>query len=314
MTVFHAPFELRIGPLRFLVEPPEGIAVSEIVPTYREFLLPAPGPGEMPKPAAAGELVLPVELRLDGAPDVADLPILFDTESTWSAHEADGALLLRLRTEGPGDPHLWLARLPEAPGLGSPTVVHAGSRLVERGADGGVTELHNPLHYPLDQLLAMLVLAGRDGIVCHAAGIVVDGRGVILAGRSGAGKTTISRLVAQRPEILGLSDDRLILTVDGASPRAHGTPWAGEGQIAANRSAEAAALVFLHHAPADELRPISPAAALEQLLPVASVPWFDAGRMSAALTTCGRLVEEMPAYELHFRPEPSAVDLLLESL
>jgi len=80
--------------------------------------------------------------------------------------------------------------------------------------------------------------------------------------------------------------------------------------VASNRAAPLEALVFLHQAPVDELRPIAPGKALEQLLPVVSVLWFDRERMERTTAFCGELVETLPSYELCFRREGSAVELL----
>ncbi|MCP4654453.1 MAG: hypothetical protein GY856_03430, partial [bacterium] len=180
--------------------------------------------------------------------------------------------------------------------------------LVERSGDH--VRLTNPLHYPLDQLLAAFVLAPHRGMVVHAAGICRGGRGIFLAGRSGAGKSTVMRLIADRRELVGLSDDRVVVRRVEGSTLVYGTPWAGEAGVAARRSAPLAAIVFLHHAATNELRPIPGREALRQLVPTASILWFDRRRMEQALSFCEQLVEQVPAYELRFRPEPDAIELL----
>jgi len=90
----------------------------------------------------------------------------------------------------------------------------------------------------------------------------------------------------------------------------HGTPWPGEGRMAGHRAAPLNALVFLHQAQNNELRKLSPAAVLDQLLPVLSILWFDRPRMESALEFCSQLVAEVPAYDFHFRPEEAALDVL----
>ncbi len=288
-------FELSIGGLCFSANLPDGLRLVEDDPDYLDFLDHAA--------ALPGEARLPVTLTLDEPPEIAGLPAVFDA-GTWSAHRAGAETILRLRSPGDEDSFLWLARI-------EPTrvTVHCGSRLVDRRRDE--TVLQNPLHYPLDQLLAMFALAPLQGLICHAAGIVHDGAGILLAGRSGAGKTTFMRLTAGRPEIEGLSDDRLVVRrVDGRT-LVYGTPWAGEGRVAVNRAVPLKALVFLHQATRNELRPIAASAALAQLLPVASILWFDRERMEQTTALCGELVETLPSYELHFRPEGSAVDSLI---
>ncbi len=303
--------ELTIGGLRFAVSFPrrgtDARSPSDLEPieddaTYADFL----------DSGAPADLEAAVSLTLDPAPDVTGLPVLFETEETWTAYRDGDAVILRLRAAGGPADYLWQARL--APAIGGDAVdritVHCGPLLV--GQREGRVELENPLHYPLDQLLLMFLLANRRGVIVHAAGLARAGRGVFLAGRSGAGKTTFMRQCAGRADLEGLSDDRVIAReIDGALSL-FGTPWAGEGRVAAGARADLAGIAFLHQSERNELRPLGAAAAFQQLLATVSILWFDRERMEAATGFCERLVSSVPCYELHFRPEPAAADLLDE--
>jgi len=295
-------FDLSIGGLHFVADLPPGLELVEDDPSYRAFI----GGGE-PQP---GEIRLPVRLELGAAPDTHGLPVLFDTEQTWTAYRDGEDVLLVLRSDAGRERFLWVARLSAE---STRVTIHCGAPLVERSA--GAVRLTNPLHYPLDQLLAAFVLAPRRGLVVHAAGICRSRRGILLAGRSGAGKSTVMRLaagrrIAGRHDLAGLSDDRVIVRRVAGSTLVYGTPWAGEARVAARRSAPLVAIVFLHHAATDELRPLPSREALRQLVPTASILWFDRRRMEQALEFCEELVTEIPAYELRFRPQPDAVALL----
>ncbi len=297
--------ELAIGGVRFAVDALENPEPVEDDATYVSFI----------DSGVSVDVEVPVSLTLDPAPEVAGLPVLFDTEETWTAFADGDDVVLRLRASGGPADYLWQAHLvPVAPLRGdllpgeTQVRVHCGPLLVSRQRDA--VELRNPLHYPLDQLLLMFLLARRRGVIVHAAGLARAGRGVFLAGRSGAGKTTFMRQCAGHPDLLGLSDDRVIARETGGALSLYGTPWAGEGRIAANRREDLAAIAFLHQAPRNELRPIGAAAALQQLLATVSILWFDRPRMEAAMGLCERLVSSVPCYELHFRPEAAAVELL----
>ncbi len=308
------PRELALGGLRFRIDLPPGLELREADPNYHSFLVGRSRPA--PEVSVHGEVS--VQLELGPAPDTNGLPVLFDTGESWIAFRDGDGVIVRMRApgggcgspEGPrrgtnGD-YLWQARLGE--GRPGSVVIHCGRALVDD--DEGI--LVNPLHYPLDQLLAMLLLASCGGVVVHAAGVERDGRGVLFAGRSGAGKSTWMRLAAPREGWQGLSDDRVIVRRFGRQFRLYGTPWAGEGQVAANRSAELAAVIFLHQAPRNELCRIDRQEAMAQLLPTASVPWFEPARTGAALELCAEITGRLPAYELRFRPEPAATDLVAE--
>lgn len=204
--------------------------------------------------------------------------------------------------------------------------------------------LPDPVRYPLDQLLLMNHLASRGGVIVHAAGAVIDGRGLVFPGVSGAGKSSLCRVLLEAGwgDSL-LSDDRIILcsAADGdagesggageaggawtggartvaatTAPRsggrfdAWGTPWPGDAGIARNACAPLAALLFLVKAEVDEVVPLAPGAAMRRLMPVVSCPWYDGERAGLVLDTCARIVEATLCYDLRFRLGGGVVDLL----
>ena len=172
--------------------------------------------------------------------------------------------------------------------------------------DGAAALRSSHFAYPLDQILAMYLLGNR-GILLHAAGALVGGRGMAFSGVSGAGKSTLTGLAAGRPGWEPLSDDRVIVRVGEASPTLWGTPWSGEGQVAEHRSGEMAWLLFLEQGPTHEIRPLTPAQALPRLFQTASLPWYDAEYLEEALAACGRIVQTVPCGVLSFRPEIGAI-------
>ena len=70
----------------------------------------------------------------------------------------------------------------------------------------------DPLSTPLDELLYGALLARGRGAEIHGCGLIdAHGNGLLFAGRSGAGKTTMARLWQDVPGTTILSDDRIIL-------------------------------------------------------------------------------------------------------
>lgn len=234
--------------------------------------------------------------------------VLVSTAKPWRLFR-DGAVR-RLVWDG-NDPRfpLWLMEL--VPGARSATVYCGSKLVVENGAGKAIK---NPLHYPLDQLLLMYLLTGRGLGIVHSAGLLLGGKCIVAAGRSGAGKSTLARCWAAHygADAL-LSDDRVIIGCGegGAStPKASGTPWPGELGAARNAEASLGALVFLSKAKENQLLPITPREALERLLPLTSIPWFDAEYMPIALANLERCVDRMPSYEFRFTPDEGAVRTL----
>jgi hypothetical protein len=176
---------------------------------------------------------------------------------------------------------------------------------------GNSRSIQDPFQYPLDQLLLMNHLACRGGMIVHAAGAVVEKAAVIFPGISGAGKSTLARILGEAmPEMLLLSDDRIIVRTMGNEFRAYGTPWPGDAGIAENDSGSLRAFCFLRKGIANQIVSLSPAEGARRLFPVISCPWYDPERLPGVLDTCERLVTEMPCFELQFTPTSEVVPLI----
>lgn len=181
-------------------------------------------------------------------------------------------------------------------------------------ARGRILEIDNPLSYPLDQLLTMYHLAGRRGLIAHAAGLALNGRTLLFAGCSGAGKSTLARLFASFGTGEPLSDERMVVRVPrgGRGFSAYGTPWAGTELIARPGGGPLAGLFFLKHGTRNRAVPLAPRDALDLLLPACSIPWYDGEVMAPIIATCKEIVARTPVFRFEFRPDLSAPAALLK--
>jgi hypothetical protein len=251
-------------------------------------------------------------ISADGAADhevavevtTADLPpvggrVLFDTEVAWRLRRAGEQYGLSLRLDGVDSAVMTFDRRISSVRLRSPAIA-------EPAGDVAI----NPFCYPVDQVLTVYALAERHGVLVHAAGLERDGRVILFPGVSGAGKSTISRLLAGRNGWTLLSDDRVILRRRDDGWRAYGTPWPGEAGFAAPRCAPLAGIYFLRKADEHRTARLTPSAALRAVMPVASIPWFDAEVFPSVLDTCGELTRELPAGELFFRRDPGVAGVV----
>lgn len=167
----------------------------------------------------------------------------------------------------------------------------------------------DPLEYPLDELLVLHRLGLDGGCELHSCSVVIEsGAGLVFAGQSGDGKTTLARLWAEHSEADVLSDDRTIVRSDERGARMYGTPWHGEGRFAAARSAPLWAVFVLEHGSETEISGLRRAEALSLLMARTFTTFFDPRMTTRTLEVLDRLTERVPCYRLRFRPEPEALD------
>jgi hypothetical protein len=181
----------------------------------------------------------------------------------------------------------------------------------------------DPLEYPLDELLVASILARGGGVELHGSGIVVDGRGYLFVGQSGAGKTTTARIWLAETAATILSDDRIIVR---PSPRArredaqsagedrfrmYGTPWHGEAEICAATDAPLDGIFLLQQAPTTAIRAIDPVDAVARLFGCSFPLFYDPESISYALTLFGELVSEGLVHLLEFTADSSVIHAVL---
>lgn len=157
------------------------------------------------------------------------------------------------------------------------------------------------------------LLESSTGLMVHAAGALIAGRMHLFLGQSETGKTTLSTLFLEHGGGEVVNDERLLLTRAGDAPAwtAWGTPWPGELRIARNRHGPLGGLFFLEKSERTTIVPLAPREAMMRLIPLLSIPWYDETLISRAFDLCERLVNEMPAQVLHFRPDRGAVSAVL---
>lgn len=167
-----------------------------------------------------------------------------------------------------------------------------------------------PLLHPVDRVLCMGVLAYQSGFIVHSCGWSCNGKSILFPGVSGAGKTTLCRQLMASGKGAVLSDDRVVLREGPDGFRACGTPWPGDARQARNEAAPLAALCFIEKSPAPYRVAIRPAEAFRRLLEAASIPWFAPALQDQVLPLVERLVANVPAYRLGFRPDPEGIGCL----
>jgi hypothetical protein len=170
----------------------------------------------------------------------------------------------------------------------------------------------NPLEYPLDELLWIHRLSMGEGVELHGCGVIAaDGRGLLLTGHSGAGKSTSSRLWSKTIGARVLSDDRIILRREKGRIWMYGTPWHGDAGIAEADRWPLDGIFVLAHGDKNELRPLSRTTASAELYARSFVPHHSSDAVAFNLEFFSKVTMDVPCFDFAFLPDFTAVEVLL---
>ena len=231
---------------------------------------------------------------------------LFDTGSVWRLEEVGDQRLLTFRSPIFGrEPYL-------AVEFDRDYTKGEGETLVG-GPILNQNELH-PFVYPFDEVVFLARLSRGRGVLVHACGLVIGGRGLLFLGTSGAGKSTTARLWKERGGVTILSDDRIVIRSEGDGYRIYGTPWHGEDGWETPSSARLDAVFILDQAPRNRIQEMTPSTAVAQMMVRAFPAMWDQQGLEFAVKFLADLTGRVPVRRLQFLPDRTAVDCVLDSL
>ncbi len=166
----------------------------------------------------------------------------------------------------------------------------------------------------VSQCIAYHALA-HGAVVFHGAGWLCDGKVVVVAGDSGTGKTTLTdRLTARDPSVTVLSDETVIVTKEGDTWIAHGTPLCGQDHRFAAVSAPLSRIVILARGENDRLYIPPAASTVFRLLETTLRPIYHEALCTAALDRVIELAKAIPVYGFDHTAGPKALTVLSAAL
>jgi len=221
----------------------------------------------------------------------------FDSGQTWALFHSGSRLVLQnasLRTET--HPSRFLILAPD---------LKSGDLHVT----GDTPQDVDPLGYPLNQILWILLLSHGRGLLFHACGIDDNGKGYLFLGNSGDGKSTTAKLCFDHG-LTVLNDDRIIVRQKKGKFWMYGTPWHGDFKEHSSLGVPIAKLFFLRHGKKNSGQAKSGAEAVSMLLARSFPPFWDKEGMAFTIEFCQQLVGKIPCYELTFVPNAGMIDFV----
>jgi hypothetical protein len=247
----------------------------------------------------------------NGKPDVVlrlrektrDVPLgrkVFDGAPVWTLYRGNGKWVITLFTD---------ERVPH-PGtvmILDPSLRY-GELHVEKPTNVS-SFTFDPLSAAAERLMVHYLARGH-GVILHSCGIMLGGKGVLFVGHSGAGKSTMARLLRDGGNIPILSDDRIIVRKKDGVFRMYGTPWHGEEEFASPRGYPLGKIYFIKHATKNEIRETDEIEATSTLLTCSFPPFWDGKGMTFTLDFLSELSKGVPCRELGFLPGEGIMDFI----
>lgn len=163
--------------------------------------------------------------------------------------------------------------------------------------------------FPTDQILLARLLADRQGFYLHACGVKFQGEGLLFAGYSGAGKSTMATMLGNKAKIL--CDDRIIVRRYKDNFKIYGTWSHGDVKDVSQDSAMLKAVFFLQKAKENRIVPIAGKRdKIKHILNNLIKPFADADWWGKTLPLIEEIIDKIPFYKLRFDKSGDVVDVL----
>jgi hypothetical protein len=169
------------------------------------------------------------------------------------------------------------------------------------------------LFFPIDEQLFLNRMSLLGGALIHCCGIEYQGRALLFCGRSGAGKSTTAGLWRKQGFTL-LNDDRIIVRELGGRIVAGATPWHGTVRDIHPAVLPLGGVFHLHQARENRVERVSSRQGTLKLMANAIAPFYRLDPMQSILDTLAMAGEQAPHFNLHFRRDAGAVEVVRQAL
>lgn len=261
-----------------------------------------------------------LEVSYDVLPEIGDCEKVHDADGNWQLLKRRGRYCMSLNSPVADPPMYKLLEIDES--------LTRGRIHIHRPADGDRDRETRPLRYPLqnpvDEVLVTNLLSRRNGVQIHGLGVDAGGRGILMAGTFGSGKSTLARLWRDDRGAAVISDDRTIIRpwlpagsgdwTAGQGYNLYGAPWHGDAGLCSYGGVALEQVLILRQSTKNRLEKLSPLQAASLLFEHCFLTLWDYSGVESVKRMISDICTQIPCYELHFRPEPAALDVAVEGL
>ncbi len=160
-------------------------------------------------------------------------------------------------------------------------------------------------------LINYLAITKKDGIFTHSMGVKdIDNGGLLFAGKSKSGKTTLAKIYHNHSKALVLNDDRIIVRKINNDFYIYGSLWHGEFSDYLESHIERAKLkniFFLQKAKENSIKPISLSKAFKFLYPAMFPTFWDREGTERIMMFLSNLLSKTSCFRLKFKKDKSVI-------
>lgn len=154
-----------------------------------------------------------------------------------------------------------------------------------------------------------------DTFVMHASVILCEGKGYLLMGKSGTGKSTHCEL--WRKYILGserLNDDHPVVRLVDDIPTVYGSPWSGKTPCYRNLFVPIGGFIRLRQSSQNQIFSLSPLEAYASLSASCAAMTWEPDHADAKDRMIQQLISKIPCWRLDCLPDEAAARLCAETV
>ena len=163
-------------------------------------------------------------------------------------------------------------------------------------------------------LPVVALLSGHQGLLLHSCAVALEEEGILFAGVSGSGKSTMADLWRRfgPPSSRVVDDEHILARRVNESAVLYGAPWSRGPRAAEFSRTPLKAVFFLSHSRRNQCIALSPSEALAEFLSQVYLPVWSRDQLEVTLHTCAALLQEVACYRLPFAPDESIVGFVQE--